>query len=62
MTTVLLDSHVVHWWADEPERMSAEATRAVSEADELAIAAISWPGFEPNYWPTTVHMAGTIRY
>jgi PIN domain nuclease of toxin-antitoxin system len=42
VTTVLLDSHVVHWWADEPERMSAEATRAVSEADELAIAAISW--------------------
>jgi PIN domain nuclease of toxin-antitoxin system len=42
VTTVLLDSHAVHWWADEPERMSAEATRAISEADELAIAAISW--------------------
>jgi len=24
--------------------------------------AISWPGFEPNYWPTTMHMDGTIRY
>ena len=42
MTTVLLDSHAVHWWAAEPERMSAEATKAISEADELAIAAISW--------------------
>lgn len=42
MTTVLLDSHAVHWWAAEPERMSADATRAISEADELAIAAISW--------------------
>ncbi len=42
MTTVLLDSHAVHWWADEPERMSVAATNAISEADELAIAAISW--------------------
>ena len=42
MTTVLLDSHAVHWWAAEPERMSARATKAISEADELAIAAISW--------------------
>ena len=42
MTTVLLDTHVVHWWAAEPERVSDAATKALSEADELAVAAISW--------------------
>ncbi|MGH3116250.1 MAG: type II toxin-antitoxin system VapC family toxin, partial [Gaiellales bacterium] len=39
---VLLDSHVVHWWSAEPERISAAATNALHEADELAVAAISW--------------------
>lgn len=42
MTTVLLDSHVLHWWSAEPERMSQTASREVSRADELAVAAISW--------------------
>ena len=42
MTTVLLDTHVVHWWSAEPERISEAATKALSEADELAVAAISW--------------------
>jgi PIN domain nuclease of toxin-antitoxin system len=42
VTTVLLDTHVVHWWSAEPERLSRPATRAVSEADELAVASISW--------------------
>lgn len=42
MTTVLLDSHVLHWWADEPERVSPAATRAIDEADELAVSAITW--------------------
>ncbi len=42
MTTVLLDSHVVHWWSAEPERLSRRATRAISAADELAISSISW--------------------
>ena len=42
MTTVLLDTHILHWWADEPERLSAGATSAMSSADELAVAAISW--------------------
>ncbi|MGQ0848832.1 MAG: type II toxin-antitoxin system VapC family toxin [Actinomycetota bacterium] len=42
MTTVVLDSHVVHWWSAEPERLSPAAARAVSEADELAVASISW--------------------
>lgn len=42
MTTVLLDTHVVHWWSAEPERLSATATRALAGADRLAVAAISW--------------------
>ncbi len=42
MTTVLLDTHVVHWWSAEPDRVSDAATKALSEADELAVAAISW--------------------
>jgi PIN domain nuclease of toxin-antitoxin system len=42
VSTVLLDSHVVHWWSAEPDRMSAAATRAISEADELAVADITW--------------------
>lgn len=42
MTTVLLDSHVLHWWASEPQRLSRAATRAVASADELAVASISW--------------------
>ena len=42
MTTVLLDSHVLHWWAAEPQRLSRAAMRAVDRADELAVASISW--------------------
>lgn len=42
MTTVVLDSHVVHWWSAEPDRISGAAAKALSEADELAVAAISW--------------------
>lgn len=42
MTTVLLDTHVVHWWSAEPERLSESATAAIEAASELAVAAISW--------------------
>lgn len=42
MTTLVLDSHVVHWWSAEPERLSTSAATALTEADELAVAAISW--------------------
>ena len=42
MTSLLLDSHVLHWWAAEPHRLSAAATSAVEEADELAVASITW--------------------
>lgn len=42
MTTLLIDTHVVHWWAAEPERVSDAASRAIEAADELAVAAITW--------------------
>lgn len=42
MSAVLLDTHVAHWWSAEPERVSARAGAALDEAEELAVAAISW--------------------
>ena len=42
MTTVVLDSHVVHWWSAEPNKLSRPATRAIESADELAVASITW--------------------
>ena len=42
MGTVLLDTHVIHWWSAEPRRVSARARAVLDEADELAVAAISW--------------------
>ncbi|MFN2520315.1 MAG: type II toxin-antitoxin system VapC family toxin [Candidatus Limnocylindria bacterium] len=42
MGTVVLDSHIVHWWSAEPDRISAAATKAISAAAELAVADISW--------------------
>jgi len=42
VAAVLLDTHVVHWWSAEPKRVSAPARKALEEADELVVAAISW--------------------
>jgi PIN domain nuclease of toxin-antitoxin system len=42
VSAVVLDSHVVHWWSAEPDRISAAAGEAISQADELAVADISW--------------------
>jgi PIN domain nuclease of toxin-antitoxin system len=42
VTAVLLDSHVLHWWSAEPDRLSSTARTAVSEAEELAVASITW--------------------
>lgn len=33
---------MLHWWSAEPSRVSARAAAALREADELAVAAISW--------------------
>lgn len=42
MSTVLLDSHALHWWSAEPARLSERATRKIEAADELAVASITW--------------------
>jgi PIN domain nuclease of toxin-antitoxin system len=42
MNAVLLDTHVVHWWSAEPDRISRAGNRALETADEFLIAAISW--------------------
>lgn len=42
MTILLLDTHVLQWWSAEPERLSDRASGAIAEADELAVAGISW--------------------
>lgn len=42
MTTLLLDTHTLHWWSSEPAELSDQAASAIEEADELVIASISW--------------------
>src|SRR3954469_12464181 len=42
MSTILRDSHVLHWWSAEPAKLSRAATRSVEAADEIAVAAITW--------------------
>ena len=42
MSAVLLDTHVVHWWSAEPDRISQTGQEALETADELLVAAISW--------------------
>ena len=42
MSAVLLDTHVVHWWSAEPQRVSERASTALDQAEELAVSAISW--------------------
>ena len=42
MGALLLDTHVVHWWSAEPDRISRSARSALKRADDLLIAAISW--------------------
>lgn len=42
VTAVLLDTHVLHWWSAEPDRLSAPATAALEQASELLVAAVTW--------------------
>jgi len=42
VSAVLLDTHVVHWWSAEPQRVSERASTALDQAEELAVSAISW--------------------
>jgi len=39
---LLLDTHVLHWWSAEPERLSPVATQALEAAGELAVCDITW--------------------
>lgn len=42
MSSVLLDTHVVHWWSAEPQRVSPAASDALEQAEDLAVSAITW--------------------
>src|SRR5215218_1227925 len=42
MGAVLLDTHAVHWWSAEPDRISPRARRVLETADELLVSAMSW--------------------
>jgi PIN domain nuclease of toxin-antitoxin system len=42
LTTILLDTHVLLWWSADASRLSEVATSTIADADELAIASISW--------------------
>ncbi|HEU5251926.1 MAG TPA: PIN domain-containing protein [Solirubrobacterales bacterium] len=42
MGSVLLDTHAIHWWSAEPDRVSRPARRVLEAADELLISAFSW--------------------
>lgn len=42
LTTILLDTHVVFWWKVASHRLTPRAATAVAEADELAVAAVTW--------------------
>jgi PIN domain nuclease of toxin-antitoxin system len=42
VSVALLDTHVVHWWAAEPQRVSRRARKILEGAEELAVASISW--------------------
>jgi len=42
MSVALLDTHAIHWWSAEPDRLSRPARRALKAADELLVAAVSW--------------------
>lgn len=42
MSTILLDTHVLHWWTAEPGKLSQAAETAVAGAGTVAVAAISW--------------------
>jgi PIN domain nuclease of toxin-antitoxin system len=42
MNTILLDTHVLHWWSAEPAKLSKAALQVMDDADEFAVAAVSW--------------------
>jgi PIN domain nuclease of toxin-antitoxin system len=39
---ILVDTHVLLWWVAAPEHLSASAQRALREADEIGVPAITF--------------------
>jgi PIN domain nuclease of toxin-antitoxin system len=42
LSTVQLDTHVLHWWSAEPHRLSNRAREVIGAADELVVADVTW--------------------
>jgi len=42
MSAALLDTHAIHWWSAEPDRLSRQARQVLKAADELLVVAVSW--------------------
>lgn len=42
MTTILLDTHILLWWDSDSSRLSPRAAQVIEDADELAVASITW--------------------
>jgi PIN domain nuclease of toxin-antitoxin system len=42
VTTVVIDTHVILWWSTERHLVSERAAQTIANADELAVADISW--------------------
>ena len=42
MTAVLLDTHVLHWAASQPDQLSARAHETITGADHLLVSAMTW--------------------
>lgn len=39
---LLLDTHILHWWKSEPERLSRSAAEAIAAEEELAVSPVTW--------------------
>jgi PIN domain nuclease of toxin-antitoxin system len=42
LSTVLVDTHVLHWLSAEPDRLSPRAEETIRGATEIAVSDISW--------------------
>jgi PIN domain nuclease of toxin-antitoxin system len=42
LITLLLDTHVLYWMTADPREISNVARRAINQAEQLAVAAVSW--------------------
>jgi len=42
VSPLLLDTHVLYWFATDPDQLSDAANQAISEADQVAVASVTW--------------------